>query len=251
LKKLVWIVASINLVAAGVLAVARTERPTKQFWEPWAGWLIACTITTLIAPLLLTFATERSERKKRKKLQRERAFSELLTGALVAITRDSNLDCTRTGVQAFLVTTTYTLKPPFRRKVHERAARVKLSFNPPPSGIPWQEGKGLIGRCWSERANVVEDLRTSFGPYLAYSKEQWDALAARERFGLSYEEFTRTKSYYGLVAAVPILGEKGEYLGCVSLDTPADCPQDVDRNHVAEHLRVPAVSIQNMLAAKD
>jgi hypothetical protein len=128
---------------------------------------------------------------------------------------------------------------------------VKLTFSPPPSGIEWTVGKGLIGRCWETRSNVAVDLRDCFHNYLGASRSEWDQLDAQTRFGLGFDEFSKTKDSFGWVAAAPILDKQGGYLGCVSLDTSRGAPPSVNIEGIKERLRAAAVSIELLLANRN
>ena len=76
--------------------------------------------------------------------------------------------------------------------------------------------------------------------------------ARAARFGLSFDEFQRSRDLYGVVAAVPILDPKkpGKYLGCVSLDTPRDSAEGIDQKRVEEDLGAVAVTIGLLIASQ-
>jgi hypothetical protein len=249
MAKLLTLVGLLSFAAATIVSLSKNEYPSKLFWGGRLAYLLfGCTVVTLVAPHVQTFLANAGEKKRRRELERERSYREILTSTLVAVVDASGADWTRTAVQVFLVRRHLRWKSPFLVEQQDRIARVKLSFSPPPSGIRWTRGKGVIGRCWEARDNIIEDLRVRFGPYIDYTREQWDALDGRDRFGLDFEEFQRTRTWYGIVGAAPILDPKGRFLGCVSLDTPQTCPDVVDKDGLGGLLRVAAVVIEQMLA---
>lgn len=249
MRKLLLFVGAANFAAAAVATLAKGDVPSKGFWLRWAWVGFSATLVTLVAPPIQTWVADRGEKKRRKALERERSIREFLTAALVLIHRSTNVDCTKTGVQAFFVGRKFQWKRPFWFNHQRSVSKAKLTFSPPPSGIVWTEGKGLIGRCWAMRDNVSEDLRQFFAPHMSATRPQWDALAPVARYGMTFDEFERTKHHYGIVAAAPILDSKGRYVGCVSFDTPPDCPAHVDMLQVQEHLRTAAVGIEQLLAS--
>ena len=135
---------------------------------------------------------------------------------------------------------------------HVRLARVKLTPYPQASGVRWTKGKGVIGRCWATHRFVMHDLREAFSPFYEADRAAWAALSSEVRFGLSFDEFQRTRDLYGVVAAVAILDPKkpGKYLGCVSLDTPRDSAEGIDRKRVEEDLGAVAVTIGLLIAGQ-
>ncbi len=243
-----WFVLSIAILAsAAALAMhfAKIEWPDKLFWAEHTRVLLTCALISATAPWLQSFAVENNEKKRRKALELEKSIKEFLTAALVDISRAMATDCTKAGLHAFLVKRPF----PWTEEVQVRIARVKLSFNPPPSGITWTKGKGVIGRCWTLRGNHVRNLEGWFAPHLAVTEQQWNGLPADTTYGLSFVEFTRTKEHFGTVAAVPILagGGTGKYKGCVSFDLPAGGPT-LNEGDLTDRLRVCAHSIEVFLA---
>lgn len=103
----------------------------------------------------------------------------------------------------------------------EGVARLRLHYVPP-SGIRWTKGKGVIGKCWALGKDVGRNLAAEFGGLAGIQKDDWEAMPADFREGLTFEEFERTWDLIGCVVAVPIAAPSGAYLGCVSVDAPGD-----------------------------
>lgn len=247
--KPLFLVGAINLGCALVLGLSRYNRP-QGFWDD-KGWLIVpALVVTGLTPMLQAWLIERGERRKAKRLQREHDIREVLVSALVYVAERTGLESTRIGIHAFRLGRhlRWQRRFPWLRRTfeHDAVAWVRLSSNPPPSGIRWTEGKGIIGKCWAGLKNEVLDLRKHFGPHMNATREQWEQLTTEQRLGLSFEEFTRTKGYFGVVGAAPIIGgsNPGAYLGCVSIDTPYDCPPDVDHNVIEVALRMAAKTLE-------
>jgi hypothetical protein len=90
---------------------------------------------------------------------------------------------------------------------------------PPPSGITWTKGKGLVGRCWAESRVVVEDLRDIASQHKDCAQSQFEALPGNQKMGLTYEEFRTIIGKYSSVLVTPIMAG-GEVVGCLSIDLP-------------------------------
>jgi hypothetical protein len=247
--KLLFFVGAINLGCALVLGLSRYNRPAG-FWDD-KGWLIVPALVVAgLTPMMQAWLIERGERRKAKRLQREHDVREVLVSALVYVSTHTRLESSRIGLHAFRLARRWRWhrRFPWLRRTfeHQVVAWIRLASNPPPSGIRWTEGKGIIGKCWAGLKNEVLDLRRHFGPHMNATREEWQKLTAEERLGLSFEEFTRTRHYFGVVGAAPIIrgDNPGTYLGCVSLDTPYDGPPDLDHNIIEVALRMAAKTLE-------
>ena len=203
--------AVLNSAAVLILGTSRQDWP-PGFWASRAGWVVAALAVTAAIPLLQYGISERGERARRKALEREQKIEVFLAACLVYVVRNAGADFEHTGIQAFVV------RGRLRRK-HVRLAKVRLGAVPT-SGIVWYADKGVIGKCWSERAAQYEDVETHFARYRHLSRVDWEQLAPAARFGLSYEDFQPVKDKYSIVAAAPIIDHKDRYVGCITADTP-------------------------------
>ena len=137
---------------------------------------------------------------------------------------------------------------------------VRFAHERMPSATFWQDHAGVLMTCiiltavvpGLQARFVMHDLREAFSPFYEADRATWAALSSEVRFGLSFDEFQRTRDLYGVVAAVAILDPKtpGKYLGCVSLDTPRDSAEGIDRKRVEEDLGAVAVTIGLLIAGQ-
>lgn len=213
LPKLIWSLAVVNALAVFALGASRMNWPSIEFWSGRAGWIISALALTAAVPLVQAIIAERGERRRRKAIEREQTVQTFLIASLIYVIRHAHADWENTGIQAFGVRG-------YHRWAHQvRLSKIRLGAIPS-SGIRWTKGKGVIGRCWETRSPQYEDLSVHFAPYLDCAKEQWDALPAGTRFGLSFSDFQTQKGKYGIVAAVPMVDRKDKYIGCVTADMP-------------------------------
>lgn len=211
LSKLLWIVAIANTAGAVVLAAVRYSSPSAEFWVGRGGWVLTAVVVTLAVPLTQAAVIEMGERGKRKALERERSVQTFLISSLLYVVREAGCDVANTGIQAFVVRGW----GPWRRQ--ERLAKIRLGAIPS-SGIRWQKGKGVIGRCWETRSPQYHDLAAHFAQ-LNVAEARWDSRSETERFGLTFKDFSIVKDKYGIVAAVPIV-KQDQYVGCLTADMP-------------------------------
>ena len=54
-----------------------------------------------------------------------------------------------------------------------------------------------------------------------------------------------------MVSAVPIVDGQDKYIGCVSLDTPNDCPKGLSSKVIEEDLRGVAALLERFLTKAD
>ena len=245
MRYFLWAAVVVGAVASLGVRFAHERMPSAAYWQDHAGVLMTCIILTAVVPGLQAAVVEYGERKRRKRSERGESVRELLGGGLAKLVEDTGIDWKRAGLNAFLVEGVF-------RKRQVRLARVKLTPYPQASGVRWTKGKGVIGRCWATHRFVMHDLREAFSPFYEADRATWAALSSEVRFGLSFDEFQRTRDLYGVVAAVAILDPKkpGKYLGCVSLDTPRDSAEGIDRKRVEEDLGAVAVTIGLLIAGQ-
>lgn len=94
--------------------------------------------------------------------------------------------------------------PPFAKHLR-RSGGFLLVGTRARSGIRWSKGKGVVGVAWRKKAKLIRDLDAVHRR--AASSELFDALPGEDQFGLSWDEFSRTKRYR-VVCANPLYGRE-------------------------------------------
>ncbi|MCW2961973.1 MAG: uncharacterized protein JWM90_2360 [Thermoleophilia bacterium] len=163
---------------------------------------------------------------------------EVVHAALNAIIRDAGITWDTAGLHVFVV-----------RRIGPRQAVVKWGWKGlgrvgdrylkrvatfrhadvlPSSGVVWTKAKGVVGVCWERNGVYGRDVATDFGDPKEWTRETWGDEPLEERDGLDWDDFRRvSRREYGGVLAFPIQGEHDRFVGCVSLDVPADDFQHV------------------------
>lgn len=110
-------------------------------------------------------------------------------------------------------------QPPFRRRLH-RVATYRLGSAPATRSFAPRKGVGVVGLCWKRNEEVSVDVEalaarlTTESDYLAYRRDH----GADAVMGLSWADFLRVR-HRGAVFASPIRNGRGQFVGCVSVDT--------------------------------
>jgi hypothetical protein len=84
------------------------------------------------------------------------------------------------------------------------------------SDVTWTRGKGAIGRCWAESADIVVDLDRLKG----LNRTDFNAEEEPVRLHMEWDEFRRA-SRYSSIWATPLKDGNGQFFGCVSVDSDA------------------------------
>jgi hypothetical protein len=157
-------------------------------------------------------------RAHRERLGRD-AYEALLA-ALTKIVDKTRIPASELGLHAYLVR-----RPlPWFDARQERIARVRLSDHPPPSTIVWKEGKGYVGACWKTDLWADFEFDRIYKDHVSCkSAQDWAKVPVELRFGMTYEEWLRTRAY-PLVRVYPIHAKRRifsgyRYVGCISIDT--------------------------------
>lgn len=246
MSKLVYLFPAINGFAVVILGLARIDWPDPTFWTKSA--VIGALVVTGAIPTIQAFISERGERRRRVALEREQTIRTCLAAALVVLARDCGANWETTGVQAFgLKRIAFSFNPwKIWRLKQVRLSKLRLGAIPA-SGITWTKGKGLIGRCWDTKAPQWEKLNLHFAPFMTLTRAEWESYSPERVYGLSYDDFQATKGKFGLVAAVPIIGTTGQYLGCITMDTPASSSNRIDKNKAIQSLSLTADLVKTII----
>ena len=219
--------AALGAAATAAVSLYAADRP-RGFWAGRA-WLFYLSVAVVAGAALLAPAAEAlRERRSERRVAQARRVETILSAGFVQLVRALGVPFTEVGVHAYLVRRSWP--PPWRRAlVH--VGGVRLVPRHPPSGLRWTKGKGVIGTCWGERKFVAADGGALAARAEASSPEEWEAIPAAERLGMSLEDIKRTESY-GTIAAMPLFGEDGVVRGCVAADARPGLLDVVDSDDV-------------------
>lgn len=218
-------VALPGALALLTLGLQLRDWPSQKFWNDWA-WLsvVAVFVAAAVAVLDPVYAAWRDWRSARQ-AERANLVEQVLKTALIDIdkaTRNTELPWHKIGLHVWEVTQRWRRKIcPWKPPPFERVARLRIGPTTRSSRVRWVEGKGVIGQACANNQLVRVDLGYRFAEYAPSSAtpDEWEALDAEFRLGMSWSELQRTKPYGG-VLAVPITDLKGNVRGCLSLDGP-------------------------------
>lgn len=209
--------ALVGAAAAVAILLEQQDLPSAAYWKDHRGYFYAALVAFVVAAFALPLVDATAEHLRERGPTVGLAVMELLLADFYNIMVATGLGCTEIGLHAFVV------RRPVRRLFwpeQQRVGTLRLGPVPGPSRIRWTRGKGLIGKCWAERSDQGADLVSDFGPRINDTREQWEALPEETRYGLSFEEFTRTKGSYGAIVASPMVTKRGRYKGCIAVDAP-------------------------------
>ena len=190
-----------GLSTAAVIVLSRSRRSWLRM--PAAGLIICWSAGTH-----LRIAARYYDHQRTRPLRREVMTS--LAAAFEAVLRAFPFHVGDIAIQAFLVRRTL-----WDERL-ERLVNVRLAQLPSSSGVTWNSGKGVIGRCWRDDRVVVCDLNNQYGSYV--SRELWQSAPAEVKMGLDWEEVSALRRRYAGVVAVPFHDEHGRVAGVVTMD---------------------------------
>lgn len=219
---------TIKLLAA-LASIASTAGLAAQqagLWTNPPRWTLIAMVSTVA--VVASAASTRSaywEIKGPRDAQLKSDVAALLRGAAREIAAARSLDRDAVGVSAFEVRRSWV----FWQRL-ERVYRERVHSNPPPSGITWTKGKGVIGLCWAQNKCIFRDLKAIATKHSDCTPEQFDRLGDDVRMGLSYDEFVTIIGKYSSVIAFPMTHE-GNFIGCIAVDLPLDEGTKTSLNH--------------------
>jgi hypothetical protein len=209
---------------------------SRSFDQGTLGWhrsVLALSLLAVLTPLLAATNAWRERREEKKNEARA-----ALLGTLGRVADNAEVPIDQIGASVFLVTWRWATfrshqghdGPGWKfwrwlQREQVSLARVRLTKNPPPSGIRWTRGKGLVGVCWRNPGKVwswPDPARKEFRDrYLKCSAAEWQEVPRANRMGFSHQEWEIIQRYAGAFAA-PINKNRPlrrpKYAGCVTLD---------------------------------
>lgn len=236
---------TIKLLAATASTASAAGLAAQQvgIWS-LPRWLLIVMVATVA--VVATAASLRSAYWEVKGPRDQRLKSDvgaLLRGAAREIAAARELDRDSVGVSAFEVRRRWI----FWQRL-ERVYRERGHSNPPPSGIDWTKGKGVIGLCWAQNKCVFRDLKGIANKHADCTNEQFQLLENDIKMGLSYDEFVTIIGKYSSVIAFPITDD-GNFIGCIAVDLPLSEGTKTSLNHsrVREIAGITAASVGKIL----
>jgi hypothetical protein len=239
LSKLIRALPFVNAAALVVLGLSARNLP-KDYWANKLWLILVAIVVSAFIPVILATIAERGEKARRQAAELEIDIQPHLTACLLNLVRHGVQGWEKIGVQAFRVQRRgWTF-----RQQHVRLAKIRM-IPIYSSNIGWTKGKGVMGRCWETHAPQFIDMEDHFRPHLTVEESRWGLLTAEQRLGLTFREFQQVRGKYGIVAAAPMAGRTGRYLGCVTADAPPGVP--LPEQEVLENLVTAAYSASIVL----
>jgi len=238
----------LSICAVMIVGLSRAGWP-DQFWPQHPKLAVSAIVSAAVFATIDLFISAIKARREERNATTLRNIDELLKGTLVQIHKTTGLPWTDIGLHLFVVKKRWAWKLCFWDGDYQHhEARVKITAYPPPTGIRWTKGKGVIGLCWSKRAFQSCDLLTHYGPFQDCDAQAWSQLAEKHKYGLTYEEFLRDKEFAGAILAAPILTDRGaKYLGCVSIDAPGESFRQLNHPEVKIALQLAADTARGLV----
>ncbi len=201
--------------------------------------LSAIEIRTISDPIWSFFAERRHSRWQKF----SHGIEGILRAAFLVITEKRTIEWQTLGINAFLVRRHF---PRFWELHLDRVANVRIR-QVGRSRVVWTKGKGVIGQCWVEQADVGRNFAVDYAGLLDCTETRWLALPAEFRQGLDYSEFRATR-HHRTVVAMPIVTEGGRFLGVVSIDAPGDVYELLMKPEARRELRDAAFLIARVVS---
>lgn len=233
-RRLLWIIPTA--LGTAVLALQQAA-----VWRDPPAWLIWAAVGVSAASLVIEALTEVFRQTKRPGAPYESGDRQKFMSASAAeIHQQTGLPFASIGISLWVVHTPHPLRARVRRALNGahpevflyRIERFRVA-DPTPTNEAWNRGRGVIGSCIRDNAQVYRDYRPVQKDYPLGSpppsKTQWKRLRSEKRDdGFDPQDFIRMIHRYEQVLAYPITDDEGTLVGCISVDITPD-PDAVPR----------------------
>lgn len=223
-------VQKVIRIVFAILGSAAGAQLTLEQLGIWTVWPAIAVIEVLFLAGIAVLSQGRAvhwlnQRDPYK--ERHPDFQFALKPLLDSVAEVTGYDVNHIGVSVFRVVTekvTISGAKPKRMEILQRAYRYRWNNEPQESQILWTKGKGTIGTCWETRRREHRDLRPDYAAFVAAggNRDAFNALPAETVRKMTFEEFQEIMPKYGEVLAIPVLLDgKAAFIGCISVDIPA------------------------------
>jgi len=203
-------VGAIAVAYAACQLLKIEEIPSKQAWDGSRPLGIAL-LTSGVSALVGTFLVFIGYGRLLRKVNQNEELSDACKGAWYLAVQTLGIDMTKVGAHV------WTVKGPRGFRYLDRRVTFIIERRRQ-TNVTWRKGKGAIGLAWSEDAPVIASVENL--QHLGSSERLFCAIPRRERFGLNYREFLRSR-HYRAILAVPLRVDTG-VRGCLSIDVQID-----------------------------
>lgn len=247
------------MLSIGMLAVGTLQAMVANKVVAWSPWLVVWVafgvgaITFLDNVRLIRHKFRAHERNAAKARMYRPMFS-----ALCSVSEARQVKLLEFGISIFRITPCWYLRwklVPWRQQRLVRLVRLRLSDNPNESAVVWTKGKGAIGECWADQVPVLHDRRSAavmYGRSNYPDQQQYDAMSAKERRGMTRAEFIQTIDKYGEILAVPVVAQdSGKIIGVVSMDCLASAYEGVDSPSILGGQDIEAFAVRTARLTRD
>jgi hypothetical protein len=209
-----FVVPAFIAVAGSIIALDRIDWPAHAWFPRWA--ILVSVQIPIVGSLLISALSQFGENKHYRRLKLEGQLRHILVTPLLSAIDDCGGNWRGVSVHAYEVQKVRLKRSLFREERQIGIGKFGLSALGS-SGVHWTKGKGVIGQCWEKQKDVAPDLQ-EFG-LMADKPKEWKGWGTAKVFNLSYDDYQRTGSKYCTIAAVPMTDHKGNYIGCVVVNS--------------------------------
>jgi hypothetical protein len=205
------IVVGTIAAAYGVGALLKEEGlPSKEAWmgqHPLGVLLAVVGVLAIVGTLLVFVGYDRALRKA----DQNDELALACRGIWHLAVEHLGIDMTKVGVHVWAVKGVRGFKCLERRATFVLEARRS-------SNVVWRKGVGAVGLAWADDEPLVANVEHLAAT--ATSERLFSEIPRRNRFGLSWREYRRSRHYRSILA-IP-LRRHTRVLGCLSVDVKLD-----------------------------
>lgn len=230
---MIWPILRFAIAVPALVMIALQQSNTWK--DPNTVWQAVPFLLVALLGTIHPLVTGIRERVSARRIKREVTYREILGELVAKVEKLTAVGCADLGASVFKL----RWWRPGRRRLR-RVARLRLAPQPT-SNISWYVGKGVVGLCAQNQADVAKDVYCLHGPIR--TREEWGQLSSDITLGLGWEECESLRGKHGHVLATPINHPRTEKIvGVVTLDGPPEQSAVLDTKQIREILRETAAA---------
>lgn len=209
--------ALVAILSGAAAVLQETATPSKRFWD--SGWPHLTVTGVSVVSLLLSVLLVEEYRRLRLRRESDNRLQDLARSLARNVAECLPIDIDDISVHVWRIRQAHRLVPRRPRLAYLERQAAFIPERREHEEFAWLVGRGVVGRCWQRRREIVVDLDEEIYAH-AQDAATFYALPYDDRFRMSFAQVRNTRHFKSVWAYPLFIGPVAapSFAGCVSVD---------------------------------